>query len=96
MRLRVKPGRTTVIPNAFLIPLKSGSADIETKANLGLAVRLRPGERLRNKKSSRRLAIGLFLLYGPSVDQIFSDVALQEAPIAARFLENEFLRLLDL
>lgn len=96
VRLNVKPGRTSVIPNAFLIPLRSGSADIETRANLGLALRLRPGERIQNKRAFRPLSNGLYLLFGPSVDQVFVDVAAEEAVPAADILEQEFLRQLDL
>ena len=43
-----------------------------------------------------KLAPGLWLLYGPSVDQVFRSVASEEAPEAARFLEAEFNRLMDL
>lgn len=96
VRLSVKPGRSTVIGGAFLIPLRAGSADIETRANLGLAVRLKPGEQLRNKRSFRALNNGLYLLFGPSVDQVFDDVAQEQIIPAGDILEQEFLRQLDL
>lgn len=96
VRLRVSPGKTTVIPRAFLIPLRSGNSDIETKANLGLAIRLKPGEKLNSKRRFKRLASGLYLLYGPSVDQVFRSVGADEAEPTADFLEAEFSRLLDL
>ena len=61
----------------------------------------RPGETLANKRNVRRMEKGLYLLYGPSVDQVFraadgSGVATDKAPVLANQLEREFLRLLEL
>lgn len=95
VRLRVKPNRTTVIPGAFLINLRRGDGSGDG-FNRGLAVRLKPGERLRNKRNARQLGNGLYLLYGPSVDQVFQQVAREEAEPAGQFLEQEFLRQLEL
>jgi hypothetical protein len=92
----VKPGVTKRMPRAFLIKLRAGNASIDTRFNLGLAIRLRPGESIRNKSSFVRLQQNLYLLYGPSVNQVFEAVAGDEAPNASNFLEQEFLRLLDL
>lgn len=87
--LVVSPNKTTTIPNAFLMPLRNG--------NLGLALRLKPGESIRNKKYLTKVSKGLYLLYGPSVNQVFRVVADEKAaPEAAQYLENEFLRLLEL
>jgi len=94
--LTVKPGTTRRMPRAFLIKLRAGSASIDTKFNLGLAMRLRPGETIRNKTKAVKLAGNLYLLYGPSVNQVFASVADDNAPEAAAFLEQEFTRLLDL
>lgn len=95
----VKRGREQFMHRAFLMHLKAGAAGIETKSNLGLAIRLKPGERLRNKQVMAK-KIGsdptLYLLYGPSVDQVFDDVAEDHAPKVADFLETEFLRLTEL
>lgn len=89
VQLAVKPNHTTTIPNAFLMPLRNG--------NLGLALRLKAGETIRNKKYLTKVSKGLYLLYGPSVNQVFRAVADEKAgPDAAGFLENEFLRLLEL
>lgn len=96
VRLTVKPGRSTVVGGAFLIPLRSGRASIETRSNLGLAIRLKDGERLRNKKTFKSLGNGLYLLFGPSVDQVFNDVAAEQVIPAGDILEQEFLRQLDL
>lgn len=100
VRVEVAPGRSRYMKRAFLIRLPQGNSDVDTKYNLGLAIRLRPGETLKNKTEARRIEKGLYLLYGPSVDQIFrardgSGVATDRAPELATKLENEFLRLLE-
>lgn len=92
----VKPGTARRMPRAFLMKLRAGTAGLDTKFNLGLAIRLRPGETLQNKRNMVKLASGLYLLYGPSVNQVFDSVAVEESPEAARFLEEEFLRLMEL
>lgn len=98
VRVEVAPGRARFLKRAFLVRLPAGSAAVDTKSNLGLAVRLRKGEILRNKTDVRRLDRGLYLLYGPSVDQVFrardgTGVAEDIAPDLLRGLEDEFLRL---
>lgn len=101
VRVEVSPGRSRYMKRAFLIRLPAGKSDVDTKYNMGLAVRLRPGETLRNKATARRVEKGLYLLYGPSVDQVFrakdgSGVATDRAPKFAGDLEREFLRLLEI
>lgn len=101
LRVEVKPGTTRFLRRAFLIKLRAGSAPIDTQSNMGLAVRLAPGDDLRNKKSVVKMARGLYLLYGPSVDQVFLDnsgegVAADLAPKLADQLTDEFLRLMEL
>lgn len=101
LRVEVKPGSTRFLRRAFLIKLRAGSASIDTKSNMGLAVRLKPGDDLRNKKSVVKMARGLYLLYGPSVDQVFLDnagdgVAEDIAPDLLDNLTAEFLRLMEL
>lgn len=97
----VKPGRATAIKRAFLIRLRAGTANLDTKSNLGLAIRLRPGESLRNKYAAKRMQNGLYLLYGPSVDQVFLNnagkgVAADIEPDVLAKLESEFVRQLGL
>lgn len=101
VHVEVAPGRARFMKRAFLIRLPQGSALTDTRFNLGLAIRLRPGESLKNKVSARRVSKGLYLLYGPSVDQIFrsrdgTGVATDRVPEIERELSNEFLRLLDI
>lgn len=101
VNVEVAPGKVRFMKSAFLIRLPAGSAGIETKANFGLAVRLRRGETLRNKRSVVRMANGLYLLYGPSVQQVFLDnegdgVAEDLKPFVLDKMADEFLRLMDL
>lgn len=91
--VRVSPGRTRYLRKAFLIRLRSGSQSIDTKANLGLAVRLRPGERIQNKNIMRPFGGGLYLLYGPSVGQVFSTLLPEIEEDVDDFFEVEFDRL---
>jgi hypothetical protein len=93
----VKPGFAKFMPRAFLLKLRAGSAAVDdTTFNLGLAIRLKPGESIRNKKEMVRISSGLYLLYGPSVSQVFTTVSQDIAPAEAQFLEDEFSRLMAL
>jgi hypothetical protein len=101
VRVEIAPGKARFLKRAFVVRLRAGSANIDTKSNLGLAVRLKPGEVLRNKSDVRRLDRGLYLLYGPSVDQVFmardgSGVAEEISDDTVDRMETEFLRLLEL
>lgn len=95
VRVEVKPGSEKFMKRAFLMRLRAGSQLTDTKYNLGLAIRLRPGEKLANKTRIQQINTNLFLLYGPSVDQVFRTVAPEIAPRVEGYLETEFLRLLE-
>ncbi len=84
----VSPGQTRNMRGAFLMQLRNG--------NIGLALRLKDGESIRNKRFVTKVGKGLYLLYGPSVDQVFQGVSEDQVPKAAEFLEAEFIRLLGL
>lgn len=89
-----KTGGAVRINRAFFVRLRQGK-DTADGFNLGLAIRLKPGERLRGRKkgaSGVELAPNLYLLYGPSVDQVFREVAVAESPSVADQLQKEFLR----
>lgn len=88
VNVTVTPGKTKFMRGAFLMRLNNN--------NLGLAIRLKEGERINNKARMTRIGAGLYLLYGPSVDQVFQSVSEEQAPKAADFLEAEFLRLMEL
>lgn len=99
--VEVQPGKARFMRRVFPLRLPQGNVLTETKFNLGLAIRLRPGERLENKTSARRVSNGLYLLYGPSVDQVFraadgDGVANDLVPEIETDLSAEFLRLLEL
>ena len=99
--VQVGHGKTKRLKRAFLIKLRAGTDAIETRFNMGLAVRLKPGDTLRNKKSVVQLQSNLYVLYGPSVSQVFLDrdekkgVSIDIAPDILDGLETEFLRLLE-
>lgn len=93
VRVEVAPGFAKYMRRAFLVRLRAGNDNLDTRSNLGLAIRLRPGETIQNKKKVVRLRDNVYLLYGPSVDQVFQSVAADQAPAAADFLEAEFLRI---
>lgn len=91
-RVEVQPGLAKFLPKAFFVNLRSGNTD--TKNNLGLAIRLPAGQRPDKAYKPTPLGRGVWLLYGPSVDQIFDDVAQDISPDTAQFLEQEFFRLM--
>jgi hypothetical protein len=88
VRVRVKKGRSAVINGGFLVRLR-GAPD---GFNTGLAIRLRAGERLRGSSGAVRLDNNVYLLYGPSVDQVFRGVAVDETEAVLVDLETEFRR----
>jgi len=91
--VQVNPGLSRRSRRMFLIRLPAGrGGDL---LNMGVAIRLRPGETVQNKKKMTRISGNLYLLHGPSVDQVFRTVAVDEAPEAGDFLEAEFLRLME-
>lgn len=95
--VEVKPGKAIHLKNSFLLKLRAGASQVETKFNMGLAVRLAPGERIANKVRQIQVSKGLYLLYGPSVQQVFLDnsgngVASDISNETSRRLEEEFIR----
>ena len=89
--VEVKPGRATTIKRGFLINLRRGSGGL---GNQGLAIRTdgsKPDRAYRPKK----IGDNLWLLYGPSVDQVFQTVRDDISPEVQDHLEGEFLRLLE-
>lgn len=92
--IAVKPGLARRLPRAFLVRLRSGNGGALN--NLGLAIRTRDGQAPRAAYRPLPFGKNLWLLYGPSVDQVFRSVAEDVKPETADFLEREFQRLLDL
>lgn len=94
-RVQVRPGSVKTIERAFLIRLKRGlqsAAAAGVNANLGLAIRLKPGECVENKKEMVAMGRGVYLLYGPSVNQVFRSVSKDVAPEIGSFFNTEFSR----
>lgn len=96
VRVEVKPGSSQLLKRAFLIKLRAGSELTDTKFNMGLAIRLKKGEKIRNKLQMVQLKGNLYLLYTLSVDQVFRSVSQDVSPFAADALEAEFTRLMGL
>ncbi|WP_242137021.1 hypothetical protein [Sphingomonas sp. TREG-RG-20F-R18-01] len=96
VEVAVEPGLAKLMKRAFLIRLKAGNADLETKNNLGLAIRLKPGERVMNKRVMKQIKGNLYVLYGPSVSQVFQTVREDISPDIADFIGEEVIRLMGL
>lgn len=95
VRVEVQPGLAAYLPRAFLIKLRSGTAEIDTQNNLGLAIRLKPGQRPSAAYKPRQVGNGLWLLYAATVGQVFRTVSEDISPEALDFLETEFDRLME-
>lgn len=84
LTVEVKPGIAKRMPGAFIMKLRNN--------NLGLAVRSKTPPSMGAKKISN----GLYLLYGPSVDQVFNKTREMVAGDLEKFMAREFDRLLEL
>lgn len=92
IRVTVKPGSARYIRRGFLIPLRGAGGDLN---NTGLAIRT-DGSAPKGAYKPKRLFDNVWLVYGPSVDQVFRQVREDVSEDAADYLEVEFNRLLDL
>lgn len=96
VRVEVAPGFAKMMRRAFIIRLPQGQRGVTDEAfNLGLAIRLKPGERIQNKYRVVQMKNGLQLLYGPSIDQVFSTVSVDMLPDVDQWLNQEFVRLME-
>ena len=97
----VTPATTKYLPKAFLIRLRGlDGSTAPDKANIGLAVRLGPGQRITNKLYNIKVGTGLYLLYGPSLRQVFlansgEGVAKEISPAIIKDIEAEIIRLAE-
>ncbi len=85
-------GGAKEIKRGFFMRLRSGGQLTEEASNIGLAIRLKPGERIRGKHTTVGIKNGLSLLYGPSVGQVFRTVAQNVSGEVADKLVDEFVR----
>jgi hypothetical protein len=85
-------GASKQLKRAFYMKLRRGNSLDGENANVGLAVRVGKGETLRHSSAAHDLGNGVFLLYGPSVDQAFQGVAHDILNPVSDNLETEFIR----
>lgn len=96
--IEVKPGSVQGISRAWVVSLP-GSPDSN---NLGLAVRTAPGQKPKGAYAPKKLDRDVWLLYGPSVDQILYSVRNSGGVIeelygpTLDYLSREYDRLLTL
>lgn len=98
VRVQVKRGESVHLRRAWLVRLNRGASKTEDNYNIGLALRVNPGESIKGKHGEHKswLVPGVIaLLYGPSVDQIFRQVADDIAEPVGRRLVDEFIRQFD-
>lgn len=91
-------GAKLLLKKAFLVRLKKGASLDEDNYNVGLAIRVKEGDEIFGKYSEHRswLIPGrVALLYGPSVDQVFRDVADRASTPLAQLVADEFYRQID-
>ena len=92
-RVRVKTaGGATLVKRGFFVKLRRGVVVTEDQFNVGLAIRLKKGESLQATQKASPLGGGAYLLYGPSVAQVFDTVRDDIAPEVAEFAGFEFAR----
>jgi hypothetical protein len=85
VRVRVATqGSATTLRSGFFIRLRN--------SNVGLAVRLKKGESLIGSQAAKQLENGVWLLYGPSVDQVFQGVAADIVAEVGDIAASEFIR----
>jgi hypothetical protein len=93
--VQVKAGRSIRLKRAFTVRLRAGTVLDSSNFNVGIAVRVQAGQTLRNKRDlsgAAKLAPNVFLLYAPSVDQVFRTVAPERTPAVLDLMGQEFLR----
>lgn len=93
IHVTVKAGSQKELKRAFLVKLRNG--------NIGLAIRLPDGQAPDNAYKPVQLtrrggqSQNVWLLYGPSVDQVLGNVVPDAAPDIDRMLVSNFLRQLN-
>lgn len=91
-KVKVSPGNTVELERGFFVRFKNGT--------VGIAVRLKPGERLRNKKTAgyplRRGDPNTYVLYSVEVDQALKMAGSDRLDEVADFIRAEFARQFNL
>lgn len=96
VKVSVKNGSSTRLRNAWLIRLRRGASLTKDQYNVGLIMRVKEGDRIGGKHDMHQAWFNpeqtLALLYGPSVDQVFKDVAGDQSRPILDMLATEFFR----
>lgn len=91
-----RAGGSKLMKNAFLVRLNAGAGISGDNFNVGLALRLGPGQTVVGKRDTSRMVrldANVVLLYGPSVDQVLKNgVAESETPAVVSMITTEFFR----
>lgn len=90
--VQIKQGQIKQFQRGFLVRLRAGATLNNDNFNMGLAVRLKPGESLHGTSGAKKLFNNVYLLYGPSVDQVFKTVADDITPEVLDAMATEYLR----
>lgn len=95
--VRVKrTGGSASLPGAFLVRLRAGRQLSEDRFNVGLAIRVKPGSGVIGRRTQREpIFPNVYLLYAPSVDQVFRTVADEESGTLSQMVATEFFRQFD-
>lgn len=93
VRVKVGLSGSRSLRYGFFVRLKKGASLTEDQFNTGVALRVRPGETLKNKRlAGVPFGKDAYLLYGPSVAQVFETVSKDIEPTVADFAASEFDR----
>lgn len=85
------------VRGSFFVKLRRGGNADGDNFNVGLAVRLKPGERIAGKNVMAKPGrSGFYLLYGPSVGQAFRSTAPRAADKVSDRVSNAFARAMAL
>lgn len=91
-RVRVKAaGAASRVRNGFFMRLRRGNSIVSAEnSNIGLAIRLKEGERIKGKNQMAPIGGSVYLLYGPSVGQVYRTVAEKTVDEVSAQLVNRF------
>jgi hypothetical protein len=91
-RVRVSAsGGSAQIRKGFYMRLRRGNSIISSEnANIGIAIRLAEGERIKNKNQMVPMGGNLYLLYGPSVGQVYRTVSEETSERVSIHLASRF------
>jgi hypothetical protein len=92
IKVVIKPGAPKMTKRLFVVKLRAGFNSDAPTDNRGLAIRLAQGEKLDKSTAAVELAPNLYLLYGPSVNQVFNKVREDILEPVAEYLADEFIR----